>query len=361
VKMEKKDYICGDKNHYVRYSHSPLELPNGEIVLFKIEEIFRSEGINDDVMKSLFKDVEQKINWEILEETKLGNLYQYYPHFYFDIANSNKNLDMMASMFHMERVEALNIMLYPGKILNMQVIYTIDPDYSANVLKDMLDKAITAGIGDVVVYIPTFGSESYVMGVQGLTMAGNHEFKYSTLSGVIVTKQTIMSTKKPLHFVIAVGIEDAYLRVLEDRKDVWIVIVINEDIANVDGWLKLYDAKDANTGVTRMQGMTVEPLLNRAIGRLKQIADGSTPLYDFKRDDYLRETANLLKRNNVTYTADIVAAQCIKRGLDARSARVVAGVFGKALQTHGDMPIKVGRPNYDVMLEIVNDEKYEEN
>lgn len=200
MKMEKKDYICGDKNHYVRYSHSPLELPNGEIVLFKIEEIFRSEGINDDVMKSLFKDVEQKINWEILEETKLGNLYQYYPHFYFDIANSNKNLDMMASMFHMERVEALNIMLYPGKILNMQVIYTIDPDYSANVLKDMLDKAITAGIGDVAVYIPTFGSESYVMGVQGLTMAGNHEFKYSTLSGVIVTKQTIMSTKKTVTF-----------------------------------------------------------------------------------------------------------------------------------------------------------------
>ena len=36
--MEKKDYICGDKNHYVRYSHSPLELPNGEIVLFKIRE-----------------------------------------------------------------------------------------------------------------------------------------------------------------------------------------------------------------------------------------------------------------------------------------------------------------------------------
>lgn len=361
MKMEKKDNICGDKNHYVRYSHSPLELPNGEIVLFKIEEIFRSEGINDDVMKSLFKEVEQKINWEILEETKLRNLYQYYPHFYFDIANSNKDYDLMASMFHMERVEALKIMLYPGKKLNMQVIYTIDSDYSANMLKDMLDKAITAGIGDVVVYIPTFGSESYVEGVPGLIMEGNHEFKYSNLSGVIVTKQTIMSTKKPLHFVIAVGIEESYLHVLEDRKDVWIVIVINEDMANVDEWLKLYDAMNANTGVTRMQSMAVMPLLNRAIGWLKQIADGSTPLYDFKRDDYLREAANLLKRNNVTYTADVVAAQCIKRGLDARSARAVAGVFGKALQTHGDMPIKVGRPNYDVMLETVNDEKYEKN
>ena len=108
-------------------------------------------------------------------------------------------------------------------------------------------------------YIPTFGSESYVEGVPVLIVAGNHEFKYSNLSGVIVTKQTIMSTKEPLHFVIAIGIEETYLHVLEDRKDVWIVIVINEDITNVDGWLKLYDAKDANTGVTRMQGMTVEP------------------------------------------------------------------------------------------------------
>ena len=211
-----------------------------------------------------------------------------------------------------------------GKELKMEVVYKIDPNNSSSVLKDMLDKACVAGITNVTVYMSTYDNESYVEAVDGVTMRGNHHFKYSAIEGVIVTKQTIKNTKEPLYFVIAVGIEESSLQVLEDRKDVLVVVVINEDIANVDSWLKLYDATNANTGKSRMQGMVVEPLLNRVIGWLKQISEGSTPLYDFKRDDYLREAANLLKRNKVGYKEDVVAAQCIKRGMDAKSARAVA-------------------------------------
>lgn len=243
----------------------------------------------------------------------------------------------------------------------MHVIYEIDPYYSSSVLEGMLDKACRTGIREVVVYIPTYNDESYVQAINGVTMQGNHLFKYLTLNGVIVTKQTIKNTKQPFGFVIAVGIDVSNLQIFEDRSDVKGVVLINDDIANIDEWLKLYDATDANTGQTRMQGMQVPPLLNRIIGWLKHISEGSTPLYDFKREDYLREAANLLKRNGAAYSADAVATQCIKRGLDARSARAVANVFGKALTTKGDMPLKVGKPDYDKMLAMVDDELYERN
>ena len=213
----------------------------------------------------------------------------------------------------------------------------------------------------MTVYLSTFEDESYVEAVDGVTMSGNHQFKYSAIEGVIVTKLTIKNIKEPLHFVIAAGIDESNLQVLEDRKDVLAVVVINEDIANIDGWLKLYDAKNANTGERRMQGMIVEPLLNKVIGWLKYISEGSTPLYDFKRDDYLREAANLLKRNRVGYSEDVVAAQCIKRGLDAKSARAVASVFEKAIKSRGDLPVKNGNPNYSAMLDMVDDEKFERN
>lgn len=42
----------------VQYSESPLKLPNGEIVLFKIEGICQPEGVNDDDMKVFLKHVE---------------------------------------------------------------------------------------------------------------------------------------------------------------------------------------------------------------------------------------------------------------------------------------------------------------
>ena len=261
----------------------------------------------------------------------------------------------------MMRVDVVKIMLYPGKKLNMQVVYTIDPTYSPSVLKDMLKKACMVGITNVTVYLSTYEDESYVENVDGVTMSGNHQFKYSTIEGIIVTKQTIKNRKDPLRIVIAVGIDESNLHVLEDRRDVLVVVVINQNIANVDSWLKLYDAKNANTGRTRMQGMVVDPLLNRVIGWLKQISVESTPLYDFKRDDYLRMAANLLKMNKVGYNEDVVAAQCIKRGLDAKSARAVASVFEKAIKSHGYLTIKNGNPNYSAMLDMVDDEKYEKN
>ena len=243
----------------------------------------------------------------------------------------------------------------------MQVLYIIDQDYSPDTLAGLFDKAREAGVTDVVVYIPAFTEEHYVASVKGVTMRGNHLFDYSSLKGTIVTKQTIKSTRQSLGFVVAVGIDTSNLQFLEDRKGVQGVVVINDNLSNIDEWLKLYDAIDIVSGQTRMQGMQVAPLLNRAIGWLKHIAECNTPLYDFKRDDYLRVAANLLRRNQVSYTEDVVAAQCIKRGLDARSSRAVASVFGKGLQVHGDLPIKVGKPDYEKMLETVDNPEFDNN
>ena len=161
--------------------------------------------------------------------------------------------------------------------------------------------------------------------------------------------------------VIVAGIGAGYLQVLEDRADVAAVVVISEDLANVENWLKLYDAIDAATGQPIMAGMVIDPLLNRTIGWLKDIAANSTPLHDFKRKDYLCEAANLLKRNNIAYMPDAVAVQCIKRGLDAKSARAVAAVFAQSLQVRGELPIKVGKPDYAVLLATINDAKYDNN
>lgn len=243
----------------------------------------------------------------------------------------------------------------------MDVVYTIDQFYEPSTLEKVLKIARKSGIRNVVAYIPTYADETNLLVANGLTLKANHVFSYLTINGEIVTKQTIKNYKKPLSFVIALGIDEASLACLEDRDDVGVVVLINDDIANIDGWLKLYNATEANTGVTRMHGMVVAPLLNRAIGYLKSIAERSTPLHDFKRNDYLREMANLLRRNGVIYTADDVACLCIKRGLDARSARVVAKVFGMALQSNRDLPIKVGKPNYDAMLAMVDKEEYDNN
>lgn len=243
----------------------------------------------------------------------------------------------------------------------MQVIYKIDPNYDPRELEAMLEKARIAGVRNVVVFIPTFQSAAYVQAVNGLTMQGKSQFSYNTLNGGIVTLRTISSYRKPMTMVIAVAIDENYLQVLEDRADVAAVVVINENFSNVENWLKLYDAVDATTSQSIMAGMVIDPLLNRTIGWLKDISANSTPLHNFKRKDYSCEAANLLKRNNITYTPDAVAAQCIKRGLDAKSARAVAAVFAQSLQTMGDLPIKVGKPDYAVLLSTVNDAKYDNN
>lgn len=243
----------------------------------------------------------------------------------------------------------------------MQVIYKIDPNDDPRELEAMLDKARITGVRNVVVFIPTFQGATYVQAVNGLTMQGKSQFSYSTLSGDIVTLRTISSYQKPMTMVIAVAINENDLIVLEDRADVAAVVVINDNLNNVENWLKLYDAVDATTGQSIMAGMVIDPLLNRAIGWLKDIAANSTPLHNFKRKDYLCEAANLLKRNNITYTPDAVAAQCIKRGLDAKSARAVAAVFAQSLHAKGDLPIKVGTPDYAALLATINDTIYDNN
>ena len=112
--MVRKDYNCGYKDNFVRYSYTPLDLPNGETVLFKIEDICRSEGASDEDMKALFLKMEREINTNILIETQLRSLHPYFPHFYYDIKKNNKDFDLMASLFHMKCVEKLKILLYPG-------------------------------------------------------------------------------------------------------------------------------------------------------------------------------------------------------------------------------------------------------
>ena len=80
----------------------------------------------------------------------------------------------------------------------MEVVYKIDPKNSSSVLRDMLDKACVAGIKNVTVYMPTYDGESYVNAVDGVTISGNHHFKYSTIEGVVVTKLTIENIKELL-------------------------------------------------------------------------------------------------------------------------------------------------------------------
>lgn len=243
----------------------------------------------------------------------------------------------------------------------MQVAYTIDPIYDSRKLEVVFGNAIKAGFSNVLVYLPAFSSLSYLDAVTCLTFQGNNHFKYSSLSGDIVTKRTVKQYKQPVDLAIAVGMATNDLSVFEDKLNAKVVVVINNTMANVEKWLKLYDAIDLQTGDSIMTGMLIAPLLNRTIGWLKSLSVGGTPLYDFKMDDYLREAANLLKRNNVTYKVEEVSCQCIKRGLDARSARSVADVFEHSLLVNGDLKIKVGNPDYGVMLTMVDKSNYDNN
>lgn len=93
----------------VQYSESPLKLPDGQIVLFKIERICQPEGVSDDDMKDYLKKVENDINIEINKRTQAEGVFL---HFYIDCPYSNK-AGMMVDLFKMSYVEARNIMLYP--------------------------------------------------------------------------------------------------------------------------------------------------------------------------------------------------------------------------------------------------------
>ncbi len=100
----------------VIFSEKPIELPTKGKVYFKIERILRTENVSDDEMKSLFKKLENKINWEILKKTESNSLPPLFPHFYFDASlNTNPVFKVMVTFFHMKPIKELGIMLYPGK------------------------------------------------------------------------------------------------------------------------------------------------------------------------------------------------------------------------------------------------------
>lgn len=94
----------------VQYSESPLILPNGEIVLYKIEGIMQPEGVSKEEMEDFLKYVENKIDTDIVAKTNAQGVF---PHFYISCPYPN-NADMLVRLFNMSYVEGLNIMIYPA-------------------------------------------------------------------------------------------------------------------------------------------------------------------------------------------------------------------------------------------------------
>lgn len=107
--------IIVSQNGCVVYSETPLELPLGETVLYKIEKIIRPKGIKEDSFKERLLDVERESNTAILIKTGAGSLHPLYPHFYFDLSNKDDmDFALMSKLFNMKPVDDLGIMLYPG-------------------------------------------------------------------------------------------------------------------------------------------------------------------------------------------------------------------------------------------------------
>ena len=96
-----------------KYSESPLKLPNGEEVLFKIEGLVQPEGVDKEEMVEFLKHVENKIDTAILEKTGSDRLPSGFPHFYFDCPY-NDLFDLLVTIFGMTYVEEEQIMLCPG-------------------------------------------------------------------------------------------------------------------------------------------------------------------------------------------------------------------------------------------------------
>lgn len=94
----------------VQYTESPLKLPNGEIVPFKIEGVLQPNGVSDEEMAVFLNYVENKIDTEIVRKT---NIQGAFPHFYISCPYPNK-ADILVKQFNMSYVEALNIMIYPA-------------------------------------------------------------------------------------------------------------------------------------------------------------------------------------------------------------------------------------------------------
>ncbi len=94
----------------VQYSESPMKLPNGEIVLFKIEGVLQPEGVSDEEMADFLNYVENKLDTAIVSKTNAQGVF---PHFYISCPYPNK-ADMLVRQFNMSYIEALNIMIYPA-------------------------------------------------------------------------------------------------------------------------------------------------------------------------------------------------------------------------------------------------------
>jgi hypothetical protein len=93
----------------VQYSESPLALPNGEVVFFKIEGILKPEKVGDEVMEDFLREVGNKLNTEVLKRKEMQGVF---PQFYISCPFVN-NADVFVRLFKMSYVEALGIMLCP--------------------------------------------------------------------------------------------------------------------------------------------------------------------------------------------------------------------------------------------------------
>lgn len=109
--------ISRNNGSTVQYSESPIELPNGEKVLYRIEGLKQPEGVSDEEMSDFLKEVENKIDTEIVKRTNLQGIF---PHFYIRCPYPDK-ADLIVRLFDMSYVEELDIMLYPSnRLLSFQ-------------------------------------------------------------------------------------------------------------------------------------------------------------------------------------------------------------------------------------------------
>lgn len=101
----------------VQYSETPMELPNGEVVLYRIEGIKQPEGVSNEEMSDFLKGVENKIDTEIIKKTDAQGIF---PHFYLRCPYPDQ-ADLIVRFFNMSYVEDLDIMLYPSnRLLSFQ-------------------------------------------------------------------------------------------------------------------------------------------------------------------------------------------------------------------------------------------------
>lgn len=102
--------ISSNNGCVVQYSETPKKLPNGEIVLYRIEGVNQPEGVSDEEMSGFLKGVENKIDTEIVRKTNRQGIF---PHFYICCPYPDQ-ADLIVRLFDMSYVEKMDIMLYPS-------------------------------------------------------------------------------------------------------------------------------------------------------------------------------------------------------------------------------------------------------